>query len=224
MSAATPIPAPNRALPLLIAAGILGAFFVGWTWLALDQSGDLVAFDLRCADYWREHGRDSMRGSMVFLTDLGNVAANLLVAVMAVIWQLSHGRRGLAAAWIAIVLGGGIANQALKITLDRDRPPTPDPVVMERNKSYPSGHAMGATVSYGLLSCVLARQTRLPFRRAVTGLLFLLLVAGIGFSRIYLRAHWFSDVVGGCTAGLCWLCVSLAWLEQQRQWDSGPGT
>ena len=49
------------------------------------------------------------------------------------------------------------------------------------------------------------------------GLFFVLLIAGIGFSRIYLRAHWFSDVIGGYAAGLCWLCFCLGWLELRRR-------
>jgi undecaprenyl-diphosphatase len=196
---------------------------VAWSWLALDRQSALDAFDGRCAEYWREHGRDATRGTMIFLTDLGGVAGNLLVAAMAVLWQLSHGRRRVAVVWIAIVLGGGVANQALKTLLDRDRPPDPDPVVVERNKSYPSGHAMGATVGYGLLAYVLARQTRFPFRRTLISAIFVVLIAGIGFSRIYLRAHWFSDVIGGYAAALCWLCVSLAWIEHQRPRASAPG-
>jgi undecaprenyl-diphosphatase len=119
--------------------------------------------------------------------------------------------------WLVVVLGGAGANQALKVFFDRDRPPEPDRAVLERNKSYPSGHAMGSVIGYGMLCYVLVRQTRFSLRHVVLPVLFATLVGGIGLSRIYLRAHWFSDVIGGWAVGLCWVCFWLGCLEWTRK-------
>jgi len=213
---APPMPISNRAVLLFIAAGVLGVFFVVWTWWALDPAGGLDAFDLRVTEFWRQHAHAETREANLLLTDLGGVASNLVVALMGAIWQHSHGRRRFAAAWIAIVLGDGALNQTFKIALDRDRPQQPDSAVVERNKSYPSGHAMGGTVGYGMVCYALLRQSRFPFRRTALVTLFIMLIVGIGFSRIYLRAHWFSDVIGGYAAGLCWLCLCVGLLERRR--------
>jgi membrane-associated phospholipid phosphatase len=216
MTHEAPTPISNRAVLLFCAAAVLGVFFVFWTWLALDPAGGLDAFDLRVSEFWRQHAGAETRAANLLLTDLGGVAGNLVTALMGAVWQLSHGRRRFAAAWIAIVLGGGVLNQALKIGLDRDRPQDPDNAVVERNKSYPSGHAMGGAVGYGMVCYALLRQSRFPFRRTALVTLFVMLIVGIGFSRIYLRAHWFSDVIGGYAAGLCWLSLCVGLLERRR--------
>jgi membrane-associated phospholipid phosphatase len=212
----------NRTVLLFCAAAVLGGFFVVWTWLALDPTGALEAFDVQVAIFWREHAGGQARAANLLLTDLGGVATNLMVALMGAVWQLSHGRRRFAAAWIAVVLGNGVMNQAFKVAFDRDRPPEPDSAVVERNKSYPSGHAMGGTVGYGMVCYALLRQSRFPLRRTALMTLFVMLIVGIGFSRIYLRAHWFSDVIGGYAAGLGWLCLCVGFLE--RGWPSSLQT
>jgi membrane-associated phospholipid phosphatase len=208
----------TRAVLLFIVSAVMGVFFVVWTYFAVGQ-GPLFAFDQRCAEYWREHGVGWTWDVMVFMTDLGNVATQSMVAILAAVWQFSHGRRVFGTIWFGIVIGAGIGNVLLKTNLDRPRPPEEwrDRAVLERNESYPSGHAMGSTVSYGMLGYALARQTRFPLRRSILGLFFVLFIAGIGFSRIYLRAHWFSDVIGGYAAGLCWLCFCLGWIERKRR-------
>lgn len=215
---ATSSPSPRtRAVLLFIVSGVMAVFFAVWTWLAVGE-GPLFAFDLRCAEFWRIHGVGWSWQAMVFMTDLGSVATQSMVAIMAALWQFSHGRRVFGTIWFAVVLGGAVGNMLLKTSLDRPRPPEQwrDRAVLENNQSYPSGHAMGSTISYGMLAYALLRQTRFPLRRTVIGVFFVLLIGGIGFSRIYLRAHWFSDVIGGYAAGLCWLCFCLGWIERRR--------
>ena len=203
---------------LFIVSGVMAVFFLVWTWFAMGQ-GELFAFDERCAEYWRMHGVGWSWDVMVFMTDLGNVATQSMVAIMAALWQFSHRRRVFGTIWFAIVVGTGISLVVLKTNLGRPRPPEEwrDRSVLQQNESYPSGHAMGSTVSFGMLAYALLRQTRFPLRRTLVGTFFVLLIGGIGFSRIYLRAHWFSDVIGGYAAGLCWLCFWLGWIEQHRR-------
>jgi undecaprenyl-diphosphatase len=179
----------------------------------------MFAFDQQCALYWKNHGVGWHWNIMVFLTDMGSVATMTMVALMGGVWQFSHGRRFFGSIWFAIVLGGAITNQMLKASAGRDRPDPPlrDRAVLEENESYPSGHAMGSAIGYGMLCYALLRQTRFPLRRTVIAVFFAVLVAGIGFSRIYLRAHWFSDVIGGWALGLCWLFLWLGWLESRRR-------
>jgi membrane-associated phospholipid phosphatase len=75
--------------------------------------------------------------------------------------------------------------------------------------SFPSGHAMMSMSFYGLLIFIVwenVRNRKLKWALAISLFLFILL---IGFSRIYLRLHYFSDVVAGFCVGIIWLSVSV---------------
>jgi membrane-associated phospholipid phosphatase len=221
MIVAPSTPTPSRTLVLFLTAAATGTFFVVWSYLALGE-GPLFEFDQRCAEFWRQYGEEHALGRSwelaKFLTDMGSIATMGMVAVMGALWQFSHGRRFFGTAWFGIALGGAALNGMLKTDFDRPRPPEEwrDRAVLERNQSYPSGHAMGSTIGYGMLCYALLRQTRFPLRRTLLVLFFDTLVGGIGFSRVYLRAHWFSDVIGGYAVGLCWLTFWLGWLERRR--------
>jgi undecaprenyl-diphosphatase len=221
--AADPLPpSPNRVLLLFIVSAILCLFAAAWTLLALNPEGTIDAFDRRCAHYWQRHDDGGTRQIMLYLTEVGGVGGMTMLTAMAAVWQRSHGRRTFVVIWVAIVIGGAILNQTLKYAFDRDRPPERNLAVWETNKSYPSGHAMGSVIGFGMLCYAQMREMQIPRRRTATILFFALLVGGIGMSRIYLRAHWFSDVIAGYTMGLCWLCFCLAWVERQRVRQRSP--
>ena len=98
---------------------------------------------------------------------------------------------------VALVLGLGltwVATQITKSAVDRPRPPAP--LVHTTGASYPSGHAAN---SVGWLALALALSVLIPTRagRAIAIAAGALLAAVVGLSRIYLRAHYASDVLGG---------------------------
>ena len=124
--------------------------------------------------------------------------------------------RLLAAVWLIAGAGAGLLNFAPKNFYDRPRPPFKDSWVYESNQSFPSGHSTGSLVIYGLLAYLLllvlsGRRTR---GAVVAGTV--LLVLAIGFSRVYLGAHYFSDVVGGYCVGAAWLIVCISAVESVR--------
>jgi undecaprenyl-diphosphatase len=104
---------------------------------------------------------------------------------------------------------GGLIDTAVKILVDRPRPVVDHPIATALGKSFPSGHAMSSTVTYGALALVflplLPRRSR-PW--ALGGVV--LLVLAIGTSRLFLGVHFVSDVVGGFILGLAWLSASTA--------------
>ncbi len=95
----------------------------------------------------------------------------------------------------------------LKLLLQRDRPFT-DYVLNMRldTPSFPSGHAVGSTVAYGLAAYLLLQLLPAPWNYVAAGILIVLIVI-IGISRVYLGAHFPSDVVAGWLLGLAGLAV-----------------
>jgi undecaprenyl-diphosphatase len=212
------IPPPSY---LFAGSAALLAFFAAWTWFVF-QHDALDAFDKWAANSMHQYTADAahktLTQGMIFLTDIGGVAAALLMAIMGAIWQNAIGRRYLAYAWFGVILGCAILNSATKRGFDRDRPPEElrHRAVLESNKSYPSGHAMGSAVGYGMLAYALILPQRRRPRRIAALLWTGGMIVAIGLSRVYLRAHWFSDVIAGWTIGLCWLFFCLGWLEMVR--------
>lgn len=137
-----------------------------------------------------------------------------LLAAVAVVWLwFRHDR--LLAVWVAVTstVATGL-QQAVKAVLDRERPSWPDPVDSAHYAAFPSGHAMTAVVTCGLLLW-LAR------RRGVAGPLWgscvavaAVSVAGVGFTRLYLGVHWATDVVGGWVLGVFVVALAVALYER----------
>jgi len=107
-------------------------------------------------------------------------------------------------------------NRALKLLVQRPRPGGELTLWLEgTNSSFPSGHAVHALAFYGFL---LYLATRLvppaPLRRGLQGLLAGLILA-TGASRVYLGAHWPSDVIGGYLVGAV-LIIPVIWAYRRQ--------
>jgi undecaprenyl-diphosphatase len=113
----------------------------------------------------------------------------------------------------AIGLGGFLVNYFMKLAFHRERPPHSliGPV---KQFSFPSGHATAGFIFYGLL-VYLIWNSSIPRRyKLITAILLLLFSLLIGFSRIYLRVHYTSDVVAGFCIGGSWLLL-MVWLFEK---------
>ena len=99
---------------------------------------------------------------------------------------------------------------SLKQYFSRARPD--DPVVRAAmGFSFPSGHAMSAMTFYGLLIYLVWKYVDNVTVKWILTFLLIIFIHLIGFSRIYLRVHYASDVIAGFSLGLIWLVLSL-WL------------
>ena len=130
--------------------------------------------------------------------------------VTVLLWH-AH-RRSLAIAWVIALAGNAVLNPVLKQFFERLRPLNEHGVANALGWSFPSGHASGAMVTYGMLAYVAVRMLPLMWRLPVLlGLISLVLT--VGFSRIFLQVHFMSDVAAGFASGLAWLTLCILTIE-----------
>ncbi|MEW2590058.1 phosphatase PAP2 family protein [Micromonospora aurantiaca] len=144
-----------------------------------------------------------------------------VAAVVVVVWLVRRGAPRLAVWVVVTMVAGGLLGALLKLLVGRDRPDLLDPVARAAGYSFPSGHALNATLAAGVLLLVFlpfVRDSR-PGRIALwTAALLVTVVTGI--SRIALGVHWTSDVVGGWVLGTAVVAATAAAFAT---WRSGSG-
>ena len=138
------------------------------------------------------------------ITSLGGIAVLTLFAVVA-LGMLLILRKWLSALLLLIGLAGGVAlSEGLKALFQRERPPAAFQAVETLNASFPSGHALLSTVFYLTVAVMMTRafpRRRLKAYVLGVGMAFALMV---GLTRVYLGAHWASDVMAGWCVGAAW--------------------
>jgi uncharacterized membrane protein YdjX (TVP38/TMEM64 family) len=110
----------------------------------------------------------------------------------------------------AALAGGMLVNVILKASYERMRPHFNDPLLVLTSYSFPSGHTAGAVLFYGVLAAFLVSRFYDWRRRtaAVAGAIVAVLL--VAFSRMYLGAHYLSDVVAAICASTVWLVLCLS--------------
>ena len=112
-------------------------------------------------------------------------------------------RWGAAVLLILVTVGVQFLNDVLKNVFHRTRPAPIVGLLTAQQWSFPSGHAMVSAAFYFYLAYVVWRLVRGVWR-IVVPLALTALVVAIGISRIYLQAHYLSDVIAGYLVGLLW--------------------
>lgn len=203
---------------VLLAMALCSFLTFGLLAAGVDDHRLLNLWDLQVKEDLHDHARanPAIRDAMMAVTPLGRnhylvVPAMGVIAFLAVLrlWRLSG-------IWAVTTLGGFKLVEILKEYYDRSRPTFSDAFVFEASGSFPSAHAAGSMMFYGMLAYLLIRATRRVgwVLMPVSALLILL----IGFTRLYLGAHWLSDVLGGWVLGFGWVTLGMAAAESTREW------
>ena len=122
---------------------------------------------------------------------------------------------------VAIGVGGSVINYFMKLSFRRPRPPHPLVDGLE-NFSFPSGHATSAFIFYGLLAYLVWKTSMRKSYKYIIGFTFLAFALLIGFSRVYLRVHYPTDVMAGFCVGFAWLLLT-GWLFERLKKNNGAG-
>lgn len=116
-----------------------------------------------------------------------------------------------------VVLGGAyLLREMFKWLIERPRPLYG--IVESSGFSYPSGHSIGIIVFFLLLLYFFDGSFRLKYQRNLFRLFSIVAIFAVGFSRIYLHVHWFTDVLGGYSLGIFWFTLILLSYKAIRDW------
>jgi undecaprenyl-diphosphatase len=143
------------------------------------------------------------------VTSLGSTILVICIAVTIGLYLLWRRQPYWLAAFWLTVFGGMLLNKFLKLVFYRPRPRFDDPILSLTGYSFPSGHTMAATVLYGVVAVLVITKINDKRYKVIVALAASLLVASVAFSRMYLGAHYLSDVLGAIAEGLAWMSLCL---------------
>ncbi len=203
-------------LPATIATFVivLGLWFFAGVIQDLVGKDPLVVLDIRLHNSVPLFRSAPMTLFMLALTELGSPAFLWVFCVGSALIALSRGNKRLAATLILAIGGTGLLSVILKATIGHARPT--DALIAVNEASFPSGHLLSGAVVYGLFASLLLRAPTRRATRAIGTALLLLLVVGIGISRLYLGVHWPSDLLGSLALALVCLALLLFFLRYER--------
>jgi undecaprenyl-diphosphatase len=189
--------------------------------------GPLTSFDTRVANWMNSwvHGSPALVRTLEIISLFGLPPWLAVCVTAGASYALWRGRRRLAAYLVVTVVGGSLVDTAVKLAVDRPRPLVDHPIDTAFGTSFPSGHAMASTLTYGALLLVFLPVLSRRWRW-IAEVGALTLVVAIGSSRLLLGVHFVTDVVGGYVLGVAWLLAASAvfeiWREEEVGHHAGP--
>jgi undecaprenyl-diphosphatase len=177
------------------------------------QKGLTQSFDVAVLQWMHRHNTTLLTQMAVELTYLGTGTVVLMIVAVAALflWHTEH--KHSARLLLASVAGNIILNGMLKLVFHRDRPTVFEWQTTAVSSSFPSGHAMSATVCYGTVAYLVMRLQKHHWSRVLTGVAAVILILLVCATRLYLGVHYPSDVIAGILVGLAWAAFCMATLE-----------
>ena len=180
----------------------------------------LVHYDIVVATWIHGHINPTGIAASRLISEIGSPTTMGVIAVIGGAIILWRRRMTLLVAWIAAFAGGGLLEKLLKHLVHRTRPSFTPTGPDEQSLSFPSGHTMMCTIGVSMVLYALFVPNRManPWRGIIGGV-GVALVLAVGISRVYLGAHYPSDVLGGLIAGAGWvaICVGVRGIAKHQQ-------
>ncbi len=146
--------------------------------------------------FWQEVGRD--------LTALGGTTIITIMVTFVSLFLLLKRQWKSAIFVVVSVMGGLLISLLLKGYFARDRPDLFAHQSHTMTASFPSGHSANSAVAYLAMAVLLSKLVESPRMKAYIFAVGLFIPFLVGFSRVFLRVHWPTDVLGGWLLGLAW--------------------
>ena len=172
--------------------------------------------DVKIAQWLHAHSTPLLTQCLLVVTHLHDpISISLMVVLLSsfLIWKKKWYE------FIAILLvvpGGMLLNLLIKEMFQRARPIFEQPFIMLTTYSFPSGHVAATTLFYGMLAALLISKTQTRIQSAFIVVIALAMIILVAFSRLYLGAHYFSDVLAAFFEGTAWLALCLTAVHTYR--------
>lgn len=178
--------------------------------------GSLLATDLAVTQWFQLHTQAALTRLMLLVARLqGNLGTAIMTALLG-LFLYRRGHRFWVLALVSSVFGGMLLNAVLKMVFQRARPVVDHPILTLTTYSFPSGHALNATVFYGVLAAFLVARRR-PVACSLTApVIALIMIVLVATSRVYLGVHFFTDVLASVAEGIAWLALCLTAINTWR--------
>ena len=191
---------------LVAAVGWFAFFGVVQDFIAGDP---LVQADLRVISFLQTLRTPGFNEVMLFFTYLGNWQVITAGAVIFAFLTYLSRQWWWLCAFATSILGEQLLSQVMKFMFHRDRPNLENALLPAAGGSFPSGHTLVAFAFYGFIACYAVRHVRNWLVKTLIVAGAVLVILGIGFSRIYLGVHWPSDVIASLALGPAWVATVL---------------
>ena len=213
-------------LTLGVVALMVCAFIFGDIAEDVMTANTITVLDVQVSQWFHAHATPWLTRFMLLVTHLHNTVGILgLSLLLGIYWARTRAWDWLLTLVLTVPVGM-LLNVLLKNIFQRARPSFDGPLATLSTYSFPSGHAASATLFYGLLAAWYFCQARSWRGRVAAVALATLAVALVGLSRVYLGAHYPSDVLAGMAASSGWLAFSLTAVgtsRRRRRWQQMKG-
>lgn len=183
-------------IDMLVIMGILFLLFGLWSFLVfrirINKLDDKIYNLVKFRDFKTK-----------FLKIVTNFADTKFFVVLAILILLI-GRNKMALTIVCLLIIDALIIEILKKIFRRERPNIKR-LVYEKGYSFPSGHTTSATCFYGFIIFLVSISGFSLSLKIILGVVLVLFILTIGYSRIYLGVHYFSDVIGGLLVGSLYL-------------------
>lgn len=204
---------PGQALGLSLTLGLALLLACGWAFGGIleDVLGrdELARVDNPVTSWLIDHRVAWLTRVMQLVTLLGSLSVALAVLAVTAVVAVLGTRRWEPAVLLAIVMAGTTALvYPVKLLVGRARPDIGEALVGPFvGSAFPSGHSAQAVACYGALAYLAARHARRWSVRVTVWTCAGVIALLVGFSRLYLGAHWLTDVLGGWALAGTWLTI-----------------
>jgi len=203
-------------LGVYLITGVIIAAIATWAFgevAEIVMGGRTQAFDESVLRWLGAHHTKLLDGAMVEITALGTGTVVIMIVAVAALFLFLTRHRYSALLLLIATFGGIALNLVLKLRFDRPRPHVFVWGTNAVSSSFPSGHAMSATIVYSTVAYLAARLYKRTWPRVVTMFIAAVVIVAISVSRLYLGVHYPSDVLAGAIIGLAWAAFCMATLE-----------